>query len=348
MLAAPCIHIELSHCRMPKNFEACGEYVSTFDFNPPEIPFMQPSTQRLIATYRASRVSFTWLGTRKALDAQQRDEVAETFGAEGQFLSAGKKLLDTKHPAYRAVNSLRGRIASFWKGISLPYPEPGIRLIRETDIVTLDAMLGALREQLHEAVEGLEEVYRVLKSRARDNLGRLYNDADYPDTLRGLFDISWDFPSVEPPTYLATLSPEIYEQERQRAVSRFDEAVRLAEDGFAAELAKLVGTLTERLAGDEHGQPKSFRDNAVNNLSEFFERFRTLFAGIHDSSALELLVDQAQNAVRGVSADDLRNQADLRRQVAANLSAVGAQLEGMMVDRPRRKIQRSVSDPVSQ
>jgi hypothetical protein len=310
---------------------------------------MQTSTQRLIATYRASRVSFTWMGTRKALDAGQRDEVAEAFGAEGQFLSAGKKLLDTKHPAYRAVNSLRSRIASFWKGISLPYPEPGIRLIRESDIVTLDAMLGALRNELHEAVEGLEEVYRTLKSKARESLGRLYNDADYPDTLRGLFDVTWDFPSVEPPAYLATLSPEIYEQERSRAVARFDEAVRLAEDGFTAELAKLVGTLTERLASDEAGHPKAFRDNAVNNLSEFFERFRTLFSGIHDNSALELLVDQAQDAVRGVSADDLRSQADLRRQVSANLSAVGAQLEGMLVDRPRRKIQRSAaSAPVSQ
>ncbi len=308
---------------------------------------MQTSTQRLIANFRASRVSFTWMGTRKALAEHQRDEMAETFGAEGQFLSAGKKLLDTKHPAYKAVNSLRTRIAGFWKGISLPYPEPGIRLIRESDIVTLDGMLGALREQLHEAVEGLEEVYRVLKGRARENLGRLYNEADYPETLRGLFDISWDFPSVEAPAYLAMLSPEIYEQERQRVVARFDDAVRLAEDGFAAELAKLVATLTERLAGDEDGKPKQFRDSAVNNLAEFFERFRTLFSGIHDNSALELLVDQAQHAVRGVSADDLRSQADVRRQVAASLSAVGAQLEGMMVDRPRRRIQRhSVSEAV--
>jgi hypothetical protein len=316
-------------------------------FKPKEIRVMQTSTQRLIANFRASRVSFTWMGTRKALAEHQRDEMAETFGAEGQFLSAGKKLLDTKHPAYKAVNSLRTRIAGFWKGISLPYPEPGIRLIRESDIVTLDGMLGALREQLHEAVEGLEEVYRVLKGRARENLGRLYNEADYPETLRGLFDISWDFPSVEAPAYLAMLSPEIYEQERQRVVARFDDAVRLAEDGFAAELAKLVATLTERLAGDEDGKPKQFRDSAVNNLAEFFERFRTLFSGIHDNSALELLVDQAQHAVRGVSADDLRSQADVRRQVAASLSAVGAQLEGMMVDRPRRRIQRhSVSEAV--
>jgi len=68
---------------------------------------MQTSPHRLIATYRASRVSFTWLGTRKALDAGQRDEVAGTFGAEGHFLSAGKKLLDTKHSAYRTLQ--RGR-----------------------------------------------------------------------------------------------------------------------------------------------------------------------------------------------------------------------------------------------
>ncbi len=59
-------------------------------------------------------------------------------------------------------------------------------------------------------------------------------------------------------------------------IGRFEEAVRLAEDAFLSEFAKLVSHLTERLSGDESGQPKAFRDSAVHNLVEFFDRFRHL------------------------------------------------------------------------
>ena len=38
----------------------------------------------------------SWLGTRKTLTADQKALAADVFQAEGEFLSAGKKLLDTK------------------------------------------------------------------------------------------------------------------------------------------------------------------------------------------------------------------------------------------------------------
>src|SRR4051794_27727247 len=82
----------------------------------------------------AVRVSFTWLGTRKSLSAEQRDEAAQPFDADGGSLSAGKKILDTKHSAFRAVTAIKTKIASTWKSMSLPFPEPGVRLIRRDQI----------------------------------------------------------------------------------------------------------------------------------------------------------------------------------------------------------------------
>ncbi len=66
-----------------------------------EQPVRQQSTaaDRLRTTMAAERVSLTWFGTRKSLTAEQKAEAAEPFGAEAKFISAGKKLLDTTHPA---------------------------------------------------------------------------------------------------------------------------------------------------------------------------------------------------------------------------------------------------------
>ena len=52
--------------------------------------------QRLQKTMAAARVSFTWLGVRKTLSREQKEQAAESFGAEGQYLSAAKKLLDVR------------------------------------------------------------------------------------------------------------------------------------------------------------------------------------------------------------------------------------------------------------
>ena len=298
--------------------------------------------QRLRRTMAAARISLSWLGVHKTLTTEQKARAAESFGAEGQFLSAGKKLLDTRHPAFKAVTTVKSQIRSYWKGVSLPYPEPGIRLIRQDGIENFDAQMNEFRYELEDAVGELDQQYSELQRLARTRLGSLFNPADYPRSLTGLFAVEWDYPSVEPPDYLRQLSPELYEQERIRVAARFDEAVQLAEQAFATEFTGLVAHLTERLSGQEDGKPKIFRDSAVTRLTEFFDRFRTL--NVRSSDELDHLVQQAQEAVQGIAPQHLRDGVSLRQQVCRDLTAIQSSLDGLLVDRPRRNILRRAHD----
>ena len=299
----------------------------------------QSPAQNLREGMAAVRVSFTWMGTRKSLSADQRAEAAQPFDAEGASLSDGKKLLDTSHPAFKAVTAIRSKIASTWKGMSLPFPEPGVRLIRRDQIDEFVGLLEVFRGELADAVVNLDSHFEELRLTAAERLGRLFNSSDYPASLIGLFDVAWDFPSVEPPDYLRDLNPALYEAERARVAARFDEAVQLAEQAFLEEFGRLVTHPTERISGSgDDGERKVFRDSAVGNLHEFFVRFKSLNVG--SNAQLDELVAQAQQAVRGVAAKDLRGDGDLRQLVAADLSRVQAVLDGMMVSRPRRRILR--------
>ena len=154
---------------------------------------------------------------------------------------------------------------------------------------------------------------------ARKRLGSLYNAADYPNSLSGLFGVEWDYPAIEPPNYLRELSPELFEQEQARVAARFDEAVRLAEEAFTGELAKLVSHLAERLAGTADGRPKIFRDSALTNLAEFFERFRQL--NVRSNADLDDMVDRVQQLVRGVEPRQLREQSTLCGMLPRNWPA---------------------------
>jgi len=294
--------------------------------------------QRLRRTMAAARVSVRWFGIRRSLSAEQKSEAAEPFGAEAKFLSAGKKLLDNTAPSFKAVTAVRGKVIAFWKSLSLPYPEPGIRLIRQDRIDDFAAKMREFQEELAEAVENLVRDYSDLKATARRQLGSLFNSADYPDSLTNMFGIEFDFPSVDAPSYLEQLNPQLYDEECRRVQSRFDEAVRLAEDAFTAELAKLLSHLTERLSGQDDGKPKIFRDSIVENLSEFFQRFRQL--NVRSNEQLDRLVADAQQVIRGVAPQDLRDNSGLRQHVATEMSRVQSVLDGLLVDKPRRNILR--------
>jgi hypothetical protein len=122
--------------------------------------------------------------------------------------------------------------------------------------------------------------------------------------------------------------------------ARFEEAVRLAEQAFLEDFARLVSHLTERITGtNEDGSQKVFRDSAVDNLWDFFERFRSL--NVRSNQELDDLVARAQQAVRNVGAQDLRDSESLRSQVATQLTRVQGTLDAMLVDRPRRRILRN-------
>ena len=91
--------------------------------------------------------------------------------------------------------------------MSLPYPEPGIRLIRQDRIDGFTAQMREFQDELAEAVSNLDRHYSELKNAARQRLGSLYNPGDYPESLSEMFSIEFDFPSVERRSIFSNSTP---------------------------------------------------------------------------------------------------------------------------------------------
>lgn len=284
----------------------------------------------------AVRLTHAKFGVRKSLSKQQIQQAAASFHAEADQLNATKKLLDTRDEHYRAATQVISRARNYWRMITVPYPIPGIRLIRKDLIPEFDSALVGFRGELQDAAKQLEDKYAELRNEAQERLGELFDTNDYPSTLQDRFSLGWDYPSVDPPDYLRQLNPKLYEEQQQRVAERFEEAVRMAEDAFTSELQKLVSHLVDRLSGEEDGKPKVFRDSAISNLSEFIDRFRSMSIGSNEE--LSRLVDEAERIVGGVDAGDLRKDANLKKGIAAGMAKVAELLDGMVVNQPGRAI----------
>jgi hypothetical protein len=286
----------------------------------------------------AVKVSFSWLGTRRSLSDAQTRQAATQFDADAELVSAYKKLIDTKHPAFKAVNQVKSQVVNYWRGITMPYPTEGVRLIKRDDIEGFNRRMQEFRDALQAAVANLQLEYETLKARARENLGALYDSADYPASLEGEFSINWEYPPVEPPRYLMNFNPELYEQEQARIQQRFEQAVAMAESSFAEQLQQLVSRLIERLTDKSDGTPKTFRNTTVENFREFYEQFKRL--NIRGNTELDALVSRANDLVAGVDPQDLRDSATRRQELKEQMDEVRSTLDDLLANQPRRRVMR--------
>ena len=179
-------------------------------------------TEQLRANTSALRLSVKSLGKRKAISPIQLAEAAEGFGAEPQFISGSKRLFDTSAPPLKAVTAIQSDAVSYWRSVSLPFPEPAIRLIRRDRIDQIDDQLRAYRTELRRRAAELEVEFDAIKADAQSRLGTLYNPADYPESVASAFDLVWSYPNVEAPDYLRELSPNLYQEQCNLARERFD------------------------------------------------------------------------------------------------------------------------------
>jgi hypothetical protein len=217
-------------------------------------------------------------------------------------------------------------------------------LLRLEDVEAFNRQMVAYADDLREAAAGLEHRFDELKAQAARALGALFDPADYPATLLGIFAVSWDFPNLEPPQNLTWLSPGVHQSEEFRVQGQFEVAVRLAEQGFRDEFARLVSHLCERISsGHQGGPPRVFRDAVVDNLVEFLARYRRFH--LRSDAQLDEMVDLVQRTLQAVTPQRLRDQPGLRARVAAQLSWVRAALEAIPDQGPRQPTTHQASQP---
>ena len=271
------------------------------------------AAQRLRTTMAAVRVSFTWFGVQKTLDPRAEGARPPRRSTPRASSSrAAKKLLDTKHPAFRAVTAVRGKIASFWKSQSLPFPEPGVRLIKQSEVEAFARQMADYQVELDDAVAKLDRHYRRAEAggrrAARLAVQRRGLSRDARRPVRRRVRLPHRRAARLPGRALARSSTS-----RSRRGSRPGSRRRSGSPRRRSwrSSRRLVAHLTERISGtNDDGTPKVFRDSAIGNLVEFFDRFRQL--NVRSNDQLDALVAEAQRVVRGVGPQDLRDSDALR------------------------------------
>ncbi len=303
---------------------------------------MQANSNQLRDLSIATRVSFTWLGISSSVSDQIKDKMISTLTnqetgakADNRSYSAKKTLYKLKLPPLRAMTGIKREIKKYWEYVTLPYTEPGIRLLKRDKLEEFNERMQRYQNELAEKALAVQYARDAIIQDAAQRLQHGFDITDYPQNLAALFGVEWSFPSIDPPDYLKTLNPQVYEQEKQRAESRLNEAIALAESAFLEQLNDLTESLHHSLTDLPDGKSRVLKVKTVSNLTEFFTHFKEMRIG--SNSELDAVIQKAEQLIKGVSREDLKDSAVLRKEIASGLAQIKQDLVPLITVAPRRK-----------
>jgi hypothetical protein len=250
------------------------------------------------------------------------------------WLRGAKVLIDPD--CLSSVRAVLSKARTYLAKSALPFPIHGLTLVPKETLSRIDEALCGMKAEFESEVEKFIGGYETEREKARESLGPLFNDADYPIDVRRKFRFEWRFITMDVPGRSGILSPDLYEREKEKFKALMEETRELATVALREEFAGIVRHMVERLSGEEDGKPKRFQASMLDKMGEFLDSFgdRNLF---HDEK-LSALVDQARDVVSGLSTEELRQDGNLRRYIAEEMDQLRVAVDGALEDLPRRKI----------
>lgn len=279
-------------------------------------------------------VRFRWLGLRKTFTHDEKEEAATVFGASPTAISASKKIFDSKSVPFKRLSKIKLEITRTWKAYSLPYPEEAVRLLKKEEVDIFNNLMKEFEPQFWEAVELLDLALPALKAQSQQELGKLFNSSDYPESIKAFFDFSWSFPALEPPEYLMTFSPKAYDQEKRRLQQMCEQAVAMVREEFVSEFSELIQSVADSLQPGPDGKKPVVRAGAINRLMEVFYQFQNVNVG--QSGELDKLIDKTKKLLDG-KAEDLKESGAARAKASQAIGQIQQTLK-TLVSKPGSRV----------
>ena len=276
-------------------------------------------------------------GVERKLNEQQRNVMAAAFDAADRSVKGRKVLLDTKRKEYRSVVGRVLAAMGYWREVTVPFEDVGVRLIKRDKIEEFEKRLAVIQKELDSALVDLDAVYADAREQAKASLGNLFDEQDYPDSLKKFFGFSWDYPSIEPAAALKKIAPAIYEAQQKVIAAKFATAVVDAEAMLAAEMHKMLSGWIDRLTPGVDGKKKVIRKDALEGFKEVLARVKEM-APAGGSSVLAQAVKQAEQLAAGIDIGKLKNDGIAQSALKEQIEAIGKSIEVLAVDAEERAI----------
>jgi hypothetical protein len=210
-------------------------------------------TDLLLQETIGCRVRSTQLGTSRGFDKSTKAIVANAIGVKDNASVSGQiRLYDQDYPLVKQHNKLFGDVVKFHHSYTVPLAsskldtvEGGVRLIRRSHADQFHMRMLEFRSELRGLVDKFNAEREDILRAASLKLGAKFHRDNYPDVFE--FGVTWSFPSVHVPTYLADLAPQAAAHQLEQVRQQMTATLGAAAADILEELLATVQNWATRL-----------------------------------------------------------------------------------------------------
>ena len=251
------------------------------------------------------------------------------------FLRGRKLLLAPDSTAL--IKQHIGKARNCLRKISLPFPIKGCVLVPKKLIPEIQEYLKEIEWHYNSAVEDFLYWYPQTIKDAKDSLGELFDECDYPtqETIKNKFRFQWRYITIGP-SVSRVLPPSIYKEEVKKFRELMEQARSEAITALREEFVELVTNIADKLQNHDDGRPRRLRDAAVENLKQFLDNFSS--RNIFEDAQLSELVEQCRGIISNTNANAIRGNTHVREEVHLQMEKILAGIDASLEDLPRRRL----------
>ena len=251
------------------------------------------------------------------------------------FLRGRKLLLAPDSTAL--IKQHIGKARNYLRKISLPFPIKGCVLVPKKLIPEIQEHLKEIKWHYNSAVEDFLYWYPQTVKDAKDSLGELFDECDYPtqEMIKNKFRFQWRYITIGP-SVSRVLPPSIYKEEVKKVQELMEQARSEAITALREEFVDLVTNIADKLQNHDDGKPRRLRDAAVENLKQFLDNFSS--RNIFDDAQLSELVEQCRGIITNTNANAIRGNTQVRQELHQQMEKLLTGIDASLEDLPRRRL----------
>jgi Asp-tRNA(Asn)/Glu-tRNA(Gln) amidotransferase C subunit len=272
-----------------------------------------------------------WAGRKKDKRASQK--VNEDNQAEAGASTVNKSLLGSC-PELAAIGTLVGQVRNHYLYVqTMPWDNAGWRLLPTPLMFDFMEMMTQKQAEFYQLVEIFLANYSNAKLAAQAHytgLGELFDEADYPteDELRAKFKFEIEKePIAESGDWRIDVQNEAMADLKSEYENMVDKRVEGAVTDVWSQLHDKLSKLAERIDYTDDETKKVFKASTVDNLLQLVDLLDAF--NVTGDETMTNMSKDLKRALRGVSAEGLREDEGLRAETKKNLDAAIRSLPSM-------------------
>jgi hypothetical protein len=267
--------------------------------------------------------------TARKHDKRVSEEVAQSHEANTNAGRYNKHLLDQAEKL-EELRALAGQIRQYFYKVTLPWSDEGYRLLPSHLYFEFTNQMSEFKTAYEQLVREFLDAYPTYREQARNSLGLLYRDSDYPDSsgLTEKFDLTTDIlPIPCGEDFRVTLGAE----EKARVAREIDLQVKQSLTRATSELWSRLMQAVAHLAATLE-QPKArLHTSTLRNVTEIADLVPRL--NVTSDEELSALAQETSSRLSSFTRQDLAQHPAARTRAAGIANDLAAKIKCAMKDR---------------